>query len=190
MKKAITSLILLTSLFSFSNLYTSAYPSDRPVLRVNPIPVFEGAGKKAEVIDGEPGTIIEKGDLIFKILSNDTQIPEYDDDSITKSSENSATLSGDTMSDLFDLTEDMGWFKVWIKNEGTNDIVFTITRDSPSGSLLEGSNIKIGKNKTIEVYNNKALSKGAYYINYTSGKSDMSGSTACKVASTQAELDA
>ena len=89
----------------------------------------------------------------------------------------------------FEVTKDYPYAKVWIKNDGTKSIQFTITKTSPTGSVVEGSDVTIAAGTSTNVYSTRKWSAATYYANFTSGKADMVGSAACRVASTLKELD-
>lgn len=142
------------------------------------------------VIEGEVGDRYVVGDLIFEIVSED-EIDQVTSGSLTRASTRlwSITLSGDSMSKAFDVTASDPYAKVWIDNKGTGSIIFTITKKSPTGSVVSGSNVTIAAQTSISVYSTNKWSAATYYANFTSGKTDMVGTAACRVASTIDELD-
>lgn len=145
---------------------------------------------EAIVIDGEVGDLYAVGDLIFEIVSKD-EINQVTSASQTRASTKrwSIDLSGDSMSKDFEVTSSYPYAKVWIDNDGTGNIVFTITKTSPTGSVVSGSDVTIAANTSVSVYSTKKWSAATYYANFTSGKTDMVGTAACRVASTMEELD-
>ncbi len=104
---------------------------------------------------------------------------------------NNITLSGDSLTKSIHLTGGYRYFKVWVKNSGTKDIIITFTSGSPDGEMLfNGTKIlSPGTAKSYYTYDWSPLDNGYYYVNFTSGKADMAGVAACRVASTYAELD-
>lgn len=101
----------------------------------------------------------------------------------------SINLSGDSMSKAFSVTSSYPYAKVWIANNGTGNIIFTITKNSSTGDVVSGSNITIAAGKSVSVYSTNKWPAATYYANFTSGKVDMVGLAACRVASTIEELD-
>lgn len=142
------------------------------------------------VIDGEVGERYAVGDLIFEIVSKD-EINEANSDTQTRASAKrwSIDLSGDSMSKEFEVTSSYPYAKVWIDNDGSGSIKFTITKTSPTGSVVSGSSVTIAAGTSTSVYSTKKWSAATYYANFTSGKANMSGTAACRVASTLDELD-
>lgn len=142
------------------------------------------------VIEGEPGDVIAVGDLIFEIISQEeaeavTQAPTTRASTVRWST----PLSGDSMSEGIEITSAYPYAKVWISNTGTNGIKFTITKTTPTGSVVSGSSVTIAAGTSTNVYSTNKWAADTYYANFTSGKSNLSGSAACRVASTIAELD-
>ena len=148
--------------------------------------------KKTEglVIDGEVGDTYQVGDLIFEIIS-DEEIERVMESPETRASTGrfNITLSGDSMSQDFEVTTSYPWAKVFVSNQGAGDIKFTITKGSKTGYLVTGSDVTIKAGKSTSVYSTKPWDPDTYYANYTCGSANMQGSSACRVASTQHELD-
>ncbi len=92
-------------------------------------------------------------------------------------------LSGDSMSKDFEVTPHYPYAEIWIYNEGTEDIRFTITKGSPTGEVMPGSNITIAAGKSASVSSTDAWSADIYYANFTCGKADMCGTASCHVTS-------
>lgn len=142
------------------------------------------------VIEGEVGDIFVSGDLIFEIVSND-EVEEMTSAPVSRASRVvwSVPLDGDTLSKGIRLTDDYGYAKVWVQNKGSSGIKFTITKDKPTGSVISGSEVTIASNTSTSIYSTNKWGAGVYFANYTSGKANMAGQTACRIASTQHELD-
>ena len=98
-------------------------------------------------------------------------------------------LSGDALSKDFSVTSSYPYAKVWIQNSGTGNIVFTITKNSPTGTLVTGSNVTVAANTSISVYSTNPWPAATYYANFTSGHVNMLGTSSCRIASTISELD-
>lgn len=142
------------------------------------------------VIAGEAGERYAVGDLIFEIVSKD-EISEAISDTQTRASTKrwSIDLSGDSMSKEFEVTSSYPYTKVWIDNDGSSNIKFTITKTSPTGSVVSGSSVTVAAGTSTSVYSTKNWFAATYYANFTSGKASMSGTVACRVASALDELD-
>jgi hypothetical protein len=93
------------------------------------------------------------------------------------------------MSQAFEVTSACPYAKVWISNSGTGNVRFTVTEHTPTGSVVNGSNVTIASGISTIVYSTNQWPAGTYYANFTSGKVDLSGEAACRVASTIEELD-
>lgn len=142
------------------------------------------------VIEGEVGDKFVVGDLIFEIVSAEEAERAISGPQTRASTKRwDIELEGDTINESFEVTKDYPYAKVWIKNDGTKSIQFTITKTSPTGSVVEGSDVTIAAGTSTNVYSTRKWSTATYYANFTSGKADMVGSAACRVASTLKELD-
>lgn len=144
----------------------------------------------AVIISGEPGTVFTVGDMTFEIISAEEA------DAAIRTPSNRASiqrwsiqLSGTELSQPFDVTSSYPYAKVWINNTGSGHIVFTITKTTPYGTVVNGSTAIIESNTAVSIYSTNSWPADTYYANYTSGQAVMSGSSACRVASTIAELD-
>jgi hypothetical protein len=140
------------------------------------------------LLEGEVGTNIRIGDLVFKRVETDTSKPS-EVSTLASTSAFSITLSGSSKSEPFNLSGDYKYAKVWINNTSSGNLIFTITQNSPTGTVVSGSSVTVSANSTWNVYSTNAWPAGTYYANYTSGQVGLSGSSACRIASTQAELD-
>ena len=99
-------------------------------------------------------------------------------------------LSGDSMSLPFTTSSAYPYFKVWIDNNGTASIIVTITKDSPTGTVVSGTQktIRAGSSPvSIKPYS-ASQSTGTYYINLTCSGGEMAGTAAVRIASTYSEL--
>ena len=118
----------------------------------------------------------------------DDYIPWEDDKVVTPSSsrqEFSVDLSGTEMSERFRLREYLRYWKVWLKNEGANDIIFSVSKGKDTKPIYLD---EYGKGTWI-ISSEREEEVGTYYANYTSGKAKMQGQTACRIATTLEELD-
>jgi hypothetical protein len=135
---------------------------------------------EAVVIDGDVGERFVVGDLIFEIIS-----PE----AAEQTADRVFSLSGDSVSQAFEVTSSCRYAKLWINNSGTGNVRFTITESAPTGSVVNGSNVTIAAGTATIVYSTNQWQAGTYYVNFTSGKSALSGRVAYSIASTIEELD-
>lgn len=143
------------------------------------------------VLEGEPGDVVVVGDLIFKCISND-EMDQRISGPVTIASTmrfSNIQLSGTEMSRSFEMTSNYPWAKVWIQNTNDGTIEFTITKGSETGYVVKGSECTIPAKSNWEVWATKEWDPDIYYANFTSGKSGLQGTTSCRVASTQGELD-
>lgn len=103
----------------------------------------------------------------------------------------SMELSGDSLSKAIPLPTGDHCFRVWVKNSGTQNIIITFTSGSPTGPTLTTGIKTLAPGKSMSYYTaeHQPLYGSLYYANFTSGKADMAGVAACRVASTYAELD-
>ncbi|MFP3391566.1 M56 family metallopeptidase [Brevibacillus sp. SIMBA_040] len=124
---------------------------------------------ESTVLDGEVGTTIRRGDLIFERIENDSHaFPEKVD----------AVLANTSQSHLIKKSEGDEYCTIWIKNEGSRHVIFTETKASPSGTVIPGSIVKIPAQTTWTISTLQPLTPGEYFANFTSGQAIMSGQVA------------
>lgn len=142
------------------------------------------------VIEGEVGDKFAVGDLVFEIVSVE-EINEVLEAPVTRASTGrfNIDLSGSSLSQDFEVTTNYPWAKVWVNNSGSGDIQFTITKGSKTGYVVKGSEVTIKAGTSTSVYSTKAWDPDIYYANFTCGKAGLKGTSSCRVASTQHELD-
>lgn len=93
------------------------------------------------------------GDLIFEIVSAEEAERAISGPQTRASTKRwDIELEGDTINESFEVTKDYPYAKVWIKNDGTKSIQFTITKTSPTGSVVEGSDVTIAAGTSTNVY--------------------------------------
>lgn len=150
----------------------------------------QSAMREPLVIEGDAGKRFVSGDLVFEIVSEE-EIRQASSEHQTRASTKLWTipLSGDALSKDFSVTSSYPYAKVWIQNSGTGNIVFTITKNSPTGTLVTGSNVTVAANTSISVYSTNPWPAATYYANFTSGHVNMLGTSSCRIASTISELD-
>ncbi|MFH0345752.1 hypothetical protein ACHADS_04125 [Bacillus vallismortis] len=141
------------------------------------------------VLKGEVGTIIKNGNLIFERVANKKSAIDELISPMASKRVFDITLRGSEMSQAFTLDSDYRYVKVWTRNTSSGDIKFTITKGSKTGSVVSGSSVTIPAGQSWNVYSTNAWSSGTYYANYTSGKVDLSGQSAARLASSKDELD-
>ncbi|MCD8376392.1 MAG: hypothetical protein LUD69_05565 [Oscillospiraceae bacterium] len=123
------------------------------------------------------------GDLIFEVVSD-----EEIDRAAAGDSALSAELSGDAVSQSFRVTQSQPYARVWIRNSGSAELVFTITEGSPDGSVVAGHCFRIPAGMSLSVYTSNKWTAGTYYVNFTSGQADMSGVAVCRTFETDSQL--
>ncbi|MCD8376393.1 MAG: M56 family metallopeptidase [Oscillospiraceae bacterium] len=197
-KKSSTLSVILAVVLALSSITAFAAPSENSADPSAGGATETSAGEtehesgEVVVLDGEIGQTYVIDDLIFEIVS-DEEINQVlsDSKSQTRASTRrwSIDLTGDSMSKSFAVTSSYPYAKVWIQNSGSSDIIFTITKGSSTGTVVGGKSYKIAAGTSLNVWSSNKWSAGTYYANFTSGKADMVGVAACRVASTIAELD-
>lgn len=153
------------------------------------MPMQVSADGEEIVISGDVGESFVVGDLIFEIVSEEEVQAAAANMARASTKRWEINLSGDSMSKDFEVTSAYPYAKVWVSHSGSTDIKFTITKNSPTGAVVVGSNVSIPAGTPVSVYSSKPWSAATYYANFTSGRSDMVGTAACRVASTIEELD-
>lgn len=153
-------------------------------------PASEGMTSDEVLIQGQPGDVFYVGDLVVEIVSAD----EFDQAvsgpvPLASTGRWNIDLSGTSLSRDFEVTDNYPWAKVWINNQSSTNTVFSITRGSPTGTEVVGSAIKIAPHTATNVHATKPWTADTYYANFTNGTSGLKGTAACRVASSQAELD-
>ncbi|WP_232699345.1 hypothetical protein [Brevibacillus daliensis] len=99
----------------------------------------------------------------------------------------SKKLANTTMSEPFYIQPGQGWVKVYVQNNGTNDISLSVTQGKANGTVKISGTIPAGKTK--EFFSSTALAVGDHYVNLSSGRSEMTGSLSVRIASTREELN-
>lgn len=117
-------------------------------------------------------------EISSEIVSDDSL--EKDEKSSSKGF--SANLSGTDYTTRFNLTQDQGFWKVVVKNTGTNPITFVAEGAKTSNA------IRINAGQTKEIYNTSKWPAGTYYANFTCG-GGMKGAASCRTATTIGELE-
>ncbi|WP_240415395.1 M56 family metallopeptidase [Paenibacillus periandrae] len=124
---------------------------------------------KSIILEGEVGTTIRKGDLVFeRIVSDSRSFPEQAD----------AILANNSQTHLIRNSRGNEYCTIWIQNAASGHLIFTITKGSPTGTVVPGSIVKIPAYTTWTVSTLNPLKAEAYYANFTSGSVDMSGQVA------------
>lgn len=141
------------------------------------------------VLKGELGTVIEHGGLTFVRVESTPEPTEPIITPFASKTDFSISLSGTEKSQAFTIDKDYPYVKVYINNTSSGHIIFTITKNSSTGSVVSGTSVTIPANEAWNVYSTNAWSAGTYYANFTSGKTGLSGSSYARLASTYAELD-
>lgn len=170
-------LVSSTSIFEDSN-GASAAAASKVGTNVN----------KSFVLKGEVGTILTYGGLTFERVEKDSN-PSDAVSTTTSKSDFLINLNGSEKSQAFTIDKDYPFANVYVNNTGTGNIIFTITKSSPTGAVVSGSDVTIPAGNAWNIYTQVAWASVAYYANFTSGKVAMSGTSSCRLASTFKELD-
>lgn len=152
-------------------------------------PGSEPVGRIA--LDGKVGDRYLVGDLIFEIVSEEEvekAVREVMPASSVKLFDN-ITLSGDRRSEPFEVTERYPYAKVWVSLKAdSGDVRFNITKTSPTGYVVKGSDVEIRAGQSVTIRSTKKWDADLYFANFTSGEADMVGTAACRIASTLEEI--
>ncbi len=121
------------------------------------------------LLEGEVGATVRKGDLIFERIESDSpSFPEQAD----------AILANTSQSHLIKESEGNEYCTLWIRNEGSRPVILSVTKGSPTGTVVPGSIVKIPAQTTWSISTINSLPAGDYYANFTSGQAVMSGQVA------------
>lgn len=165
---ALLSVACISTAFAYSGSQHTIFQTDAsPKASASKAGVY--VPDESMVLEGEIGTTIRRGDLIFERIENDSQaFPEKVD----------AVLANTSQTHLIKKSEGDEYCTIWIKNEGSRHVIFTITEDSPSGTAIPGSIVKIPAQTTWTISTLQPLTTGEYFANSTSGQAIMSGKIA------------
>ena len=145
------------------------------------------------VIDGEVGDVIIHEDLVFEIVD-----PPLENNINTRATSKpfNLNLSGtDEKNAAIPMSTYMPYFKVYVKAySDSGDIIFSMTKFSPAGPLVNENTqatIKAGNYVVISNKNspNKNPGEDLYYANFVSSNKAMHGTASAKVASSVSDLD-
>ncbi|KAB8139333.1 hypothetical protein F9U64_00635 [Gracilibacillus oryzae] len=148
-----------------------------------------GEGTYKSILQGDVGTIVENGDVIFERVADDS-LPVEETDGTMGDLEFLISLSGLDHSQQFEINGEFKYAKFWIQNTGSKSITISledITRKD--WDVIEGFTVRIPAGETWSFYSKNALSNGTYYLNFTLGRAYMSGQSAAIIAPTLADLD-
>lgn len=185
MKKKLICFLILGVLL-FSNAIGTFVSDNEGLINMSSITVDE------EIVDIGSGfylVTVDKSDKKAVIENNEVGFSDFNNlGTASKTVWNSAkSLSGTNMSPSFSLRGDWKYFKVWIDNTGSDDIIVSLTSRSKTGNEVASGTAKAGKQYVLA--QNKTFDKGKYYVNMTCGKSNMSGKIQVRKASSYNELD-
>ncbi|WP_289142005.1 hypothetical protein [uncultured Brevibacillus sp.] len=125
------------------------------------------------------GAMIRRGDLIFERIENASHaFPEKVD----------AVLANTSQTHLIKKSEGEEYGTIWIKNESSRQVIFTVTKDSPSGTVIPGSIMKIPAQTTWTISIQQPLMPRHNFANFTSGQAIMLGKVAFTFHKNKEEL--
>lgn len=144
------------------------------------------------VLDGELGQIYKSGGLVWQIIGKDGQTLDDNSHVMPRSSKVAfnVPLSGTTRQYSFTLSGNYKYWKVWFQNTQSATDQTIVTIEDANGQTI-GDVAYIPGGTTAQLYSDKDsdFPSGTYKVNYTSGNANLSGTTACRLATTWAELD-
>ncbi|WP_431090818.1 hypothetical protein [Paenibacillus sp. 8b26] len=123
--------------------------------------------------------------------SIDVNTPTTGDHIITPQSTQPAfdtTLGGQQSEASFSIPAGMGYVKLWVRNTGTETIKFAVHKDSSSGSVMSGTEVRIAPGDTFSWISSSAWPTGRFYATFNTSNTKMSGQAYGKLASTRSEL--
>jgi len=98
-------------------------------------------------------------------------------------------LSNTQMSQYFHIPTGYKFVKIWVKNTGNQPITLSLSKDSPTGTLIPDSIVSIEANSGWSMYKTTPWDPGNYYVNFTSGGSPLKGIAVGRVGARLAELN-
>ncbi|MGG1643084.1 hypothetical protein ACIFQM_17845 [Paenibacillus sp. NRS-1782] len=98
------------------------------------------------------------------------------------------TLGGQQSEASFSIPAGMGYVKLWVRNTGTETIKFAVHKDSSSGSVMSGTEVRITPGDTFSWISSSAWPTGRFYATFNTSNTKMSGQAYGKLASTRSEL--
>ncbi|MGG1654384.1 hypothetical protein ABHN03_26080, partial [Paenibacillus sp. NRS-1775] len=92
-------------------------------------------------------------------------------------------ISGTTYLADFDIKANYGYVRVYLKNTGSQRISFTINQGSPGGRQKASGSVGPGETYNEIVNGNSGpWAVGTFYVNLTSGSSNMSGQLGVRIS--------
>lgn len=169
----------------FKTKITEGVPANTPV-----------NDSKVLVIEGEVGDIIKSDGIVYEIIGkNGVTKPTQDNNEpiIVPFSSKVAfnvALGGTTRRHSFTLSGNYKFWKVWVHNTQSSGSQTIITVEDSAGNQI-GDTAYLPGGYTAQLYSDQdsPFPAGTYYVNFTSGNAVMSGTAACRLATTFAELD-
>ena len=192
MKKRLTALLCVLALLASVGVYASAAEAGE---EANTYVEAVGEGEYAESRDDvSAGDYVEAarcsgGSYVEKFNSQE----EMDSSAFGPETQGSMKpwtkeLSGTSMCLEMNLTNGYQYMKFWIRNDGTKNIQFNLTKGSPTGPIDDNSSRTIYPGDSRVIYTN-APKTGKYYLNLTCGSENMKGIVSSRIASSIANLD-
>lgn len=98
-------------------------------------------------------------------------------------------LSGTQMSKPFTVDKGYQYAKIWVKNKGKQRIAVSVSKESPTGTLVTERVVSIAGGTDWSIYTVKPWETGAYYVNFISNGSPIQGVAVVRVGARLAELN-
>ncbi len=141
-------------------------------------------------LDGEIGTKYLIGDLVYEIVTPEmveeiskTAMP------IASTQRFNIALNGNSRSEPFEVTERYPYAKVWVSlKEDSGNVKFNITKATPTGYVVKGSQVTIEAGQSMVIYSTKQWDADLYFANFTCGEAEMKGTASCRVGSSIEEV--
>lgn len=103
------------------------------------------------------------------------------------------SLEGQEMKEEFNVKAGYGWVKVYIKNDGTKPIKFSVAEGSETGPIVMSGTVEAGKSKTFYNWKFKGSENGAavgtHVISLNCNEAVMKGRATVRIGTSKSELE-
>lgn len=144
------------------------------------------------VLSSKVGRIERVGSSFFKRESGIPTMLKKDDPKNPPQSTQTVLverLSGTQMSKPFTVDKGYNYAKIWVKNKGKQRIAVSISKDSPTGTLVTERVVTIAGGTNWSIYTTKPWESATYYVNFVSNGSPIKGVAVARVGARLAELN-
>lgn len=143
------------------------------------------------VLSSKVGRTEGIGDSLFKRESGIPALKKDDPKSPPQSTQTVLVerLSGTQMSKPFTIDKGYHYAKIWVQNKGKQRIAVSISKDSPTGTLVTDRVVSIAGGTSWSIYTTRTWEAGTYYVNFISNGSPIQGVAVARVGARLAELD-